>query len=189
LGTTDSDRDGSDRNPEFQSPRCRADLFVEEVRRWQSGRRGTYLAHSEDSGGRTLQRGRREYMRREHRRLATLVVAFAVLSPLISGEMWAKKEVVTVAGVVKKADVRGGEVKGVYIADPEKGDFVVTRGMDKSKEFLTLVGKTVKATGYVKKALRDADFEYAIDVVEYEIVPTSEADVQTEPQPATDGAN
>jgi hypothetical protein len=118
-----------------------------------------------------------------------LLVALAVLSPLIPGETWAKKDLVTVAGVVKKADVRGGEVKGVYIADPEQGEFVVTRGKDKSKEFLKLVGKTVKAKGYVGKALRDPDYEFSIDVVEYEIVPDSETDEPAEPQPAKDGTD
>lgn len=113
-------------------------------------------------------------MRRNRGRNAVLVVILGLVVALAAGEILAAKPKTTVTGVVKRAEVYAGKVRAVYIEAAEGDEYLVMRGTDIGKELLGHVGATLSATGYVRKATRDPEFELAIDVLEYEILAAAE---------------
>lgn len=109
---------------------------------------------------------------------STCMVFFVVTAP---GFVRAEKPGETITGVIKAADVYKGKVQSVYIKDLEKGSFLVLRGTPVAKALTRNVGATVKATGHVRKARPDSDFERVIDVLSYEIVPAEAPDAAPAP--------
>jgi hypothetical protein len=98
-----------------------------------------------------------------------IAAVLCLIALLAIGDVRARKPTRTITGIVKSAEIYGGKVRSVYIADPEEGRFLVARGTDLGKELRGYVGSTVRAMGYVRKSVRDADFEFVIDVLHYEI--------------------
>jgi hypothetical protein len=100
-----------------------------------------------------------------------IAVLFSLVALLAFGELWAQKPARTITGTVKKAETYRGKVRAVYIEDHAEGDFLVARGTDISKELIKQVGATVRATGYVRKSIRDPEYALVIDILSYEIDP------------------
>jgi hypothetical protein len=109
--------------------------------------------------------------------LKVVVIAsalFCLVALLVGGDLYAQKPTKVLTGTVKRAEVYKGKVRAVYIEDPQEGEFLVVRGTEVGKELLKHVGATVRATGYVRKPRPETEFELAIDVLNYEIVPSED---------------
>lgn len=123
-------------------------------------------------------------MRQSMRRTAVLVLVVGLVLLATTGELLAQKDKETITGVVKRAEVRGTKVRAVYLEDSNGGEYLIVRGTEVGKELLGQVGATLKATGYVRKSVRDKDFERTLDVLEYDVVspaPAAENDASTNP--------
>jgi hypothetical protein len=108
-------------------------------------------------------------MRRKWGRSVVVVLILGLLVALTASDVFAAKQKKTVTGVVKRAEVYAGKVRAVYIEEAEGGEYLVLRGTEVGKELIEQVGATLSATGYIRKATRDPEFELIIDVLEYEI--------------------
>jgi hypothetical protein len=113
-------------------------------------------------------------MRRPHMVLGGIAAVFCLIALVASGDLRAEKPTQTITGIVKSAAVGAGKVRAVYINVPQEGGFLVNRSTETRKELLEHVGATVKATGYVRKRRHDSEFPYGIDVLSFEIGPSSE---------------
>jgi len=112
--------------------------------------------------------------------------ALAIIPVLVASsaavELRAAKPTTTISGVVKSYEVYRGKVRTVYIKDAEHGEFLIVRGTEKGKELLNQVGASVKATGYARPSVREPEFPFVFDVVEYEIIaPPAVRPVKPEP--------
>ena len=113
-------------------------------------------------------------MRRRWGRSVVVVLILGLLVALTASDVFAAKERKTVTGVVKRADVYAGKVRAVYIEEAEGDGYLVMRGTEVGKELLGQVGATLSATGFIRKATRDPEFELIIDVLEYEVLTPAE---------------
>lgn len=108
---------------------------------------------------------------RNCRSLLRIVVVAAIVFPLLAMtplRAEAADDTVAIAGLVRTAQFGArGETIRVYI-DAESEPVLVSR-REKGKELLTLVGATVRASGYLRKIRTDEGFTKTIDVTEYVI--------------------
>ena len=103
-----------------------------------------------------------------------IAAVLCLIALLAFGDLRAQKPTKTITGTIKRAEVFRGNVRSVYIEAPGEGEFLVARGTDIGKELRAHVGSTVRATGYVRKSIRDAEFALVIDILSYELAPSDE---------------
>lgn len=103
-------------------------------------------------------------------RQTLLLVLCVLLVPFVGDVARSEKPTTTITGVVKRDATYRDKVIGVYIRDAENTEFLVVRDAEKGKALLGLVGATVKVTGYVRKSKANPNYDFMIDVLEYEVV-------------------
>ena len=124
-------------------------------------------------------------MGRKWGRSVVAVLVLGLVVGLTAGDVFAAKQKKTVTGEVKRAEVYAGKVRAVYIEEAEGDGYLVLRGTELGKELLGQVGATLSATGYIRKATRDPEFELIIDVLEYEVLtPAEESATKAKKDPA-----
>jgi len=118
--------------------------------------------------------------------LAALAIVPVLIASSAAVELRAAKPSKTIAGVVKSYEVYRGKVRTVYIKDAEHGEFLIVRGTEKGKELLTQVGASIRAKGYVRESVREPEFPFLFDVIEYEVIAPAAARPQ-KPAPEAQG--
>ena len=128
-------------------------------------------------------------MKRNWGRSVFVVLVLGLVVGLAASDIFAAKQKKTISGLVKRAEVYAGKVRAVYIAEADGGEYLVLRGTEVGKELLGQVGATLSATGFIRKATRDPEFELIIDVLEYEVLTPKEGlapKAEAAPAKATD---